>query len=1119
MLMEIDSATEKLISRGVDHLRYPDKIYALGGAGIKMVSEMFQDDWFAVEAMRKGGGEGSIDIHFIDTATESDENHEKEIRELQQQYNEFSDEMSEELDGDSVRDIDITYHFLNDAIRIRERAHITGQSFVNRILNNTDADYWWVESEHLDSRERPGQLYDISKGVIRRRALGKGLHYKALAEQANYRNDIFSLTDRDQEIAIFAGLAGGTGSGLMIDVAKQIKDQRSTSNVTLFGTLSSLRETPREKSNTYGALSELEYLHLDKERRNPFNNIVLLPLDPTGHDTGATETRELVEFDRALQYAVIGYHNNDEIDPALSGTTAHSPFTIAVPQVFRYKVRAINQAKDRAAEILETKREALDAEWKLYDEIASFVKEEYANTAEAELTAEDLEAIRQRFREFRDLVELEIFDRLDYDPAKEGEDLLDQVYSTGREDPDSSATDLDDIVTSETVDDIVQDIEFFLQNSAKEPGKLQEINELTENALDHIIFEDLHRIKKQAELRKLRKRTIEDDGEDSVERVIRYMLNENADETVGRNRWGTLSTKLEEIEDERGEVQERIDEIDAEIEREKQRVQEQAADFFQNWYTTVEWDIEELLELKSVDIDAETTELRRELDNFANDIESNPPESARPERIYDSLNAVEDKLAGVDRVDFTPERRDIEESLDLLIEAREQWDSVEEEESGGLIRSGGEAPDERRAYNQKQTELNRLGMFQVENIPPNVEDANFNARTVYSAGDSGHVQNELESERESLTESLRESFQDRLRNEIDDRSIVDTAVAQFDGVLDQNSAPEVRDECQHIVEDAFEKQISDKIPSLEQERTEKSRRLGTIDDREARFGYIKNRFPQWNDLHTQFADAHREFVGNIRGGMDLLGSDDTRTDRLTNNYIHEVPPESIHNAIQHDTLAESSLLTVENEVDKVRRTIDRIVDNRILDPQFNSLQNRRISTPDSVYTDTFVNAAVISPAVSRDGSDSNKLSPDFFDLEDRMRENFTLDDPSGGNTEEYWYVENGGPWDIGICVYLQGITFLDNLREIKHASRGYEDIYKSNEYEQAPTKALVRHAARLEEGYFIRRRETLNVLNNPEKFVDPSSDEIADNLRARIEEVRIDEDEPTGVKTEETAED
>lgn len=1116
--MSIDKI-EIPISRDVDNLRYPDKIYALGGAGIKMVSVLFQDDWFAIEGMRGGGGGGSIDIHFIDTATEGDENHKQEIQELQQRYNDYAGRMNEMLDG-TVRDINITYHFLNSAIQIRKRAHITGSAFVNRILANTRADNWWVRPQHLDSRERPGQLYDISQGVIRRRALGKALHYKALAEQTNYRNEILSLTDRDQEIAIFSGLGGGTGSGLTIDIAEMVKDQRPTSNITLFTSLPSLEENPREKSNAYGALSELEYLHLDKDERNPFNNILLHPIDATGHDIGGTETKELVELDQALQYSIIGYYNNVGHDPALSGTTAYAPFTIAVPQVYRYKVRAINQAKKRAAEILETKREALDVEWELYSEIESFIQERYPNAEEGKLTAEDLEALRQRLREFKNLVELEIFSRLDYDPAKEGQELLDQIHSHSG-DEDISDGDFDNLVTTDTVDDIRQTLEFFLQNSPKEPGRLKEVTELTENALGHIIFEDIHRIKKQIKIRRLRQETVEDDGEDSVERMIRYLLNKNADETVGRNRWGTLKTKLERVGSEQDELVDEIERLEGEIQREQNRVQQEATEFFNDWYRSNEQDINRLQELRDIDIDTESKNLIRALSNFASEMETEPPDVVREDRVREALDRLEEKLSDVD-VSFASERTDIEESMDKLRRARKQWDTVEEKESSGILPFGdNEAPEERTGHSTKKTDLKRRGVFDIDNIPPNVENASFNATVTYSPEADDRIKGVIDDEITDLADTIRESFRRKLRDEIDDRRIVDNAVSNFSRLLkttDQEA--NIRNKINEVIQETFEEQISDKIPSLRQEKSEKDSRREEIDSRKDKFSQVIDNFPEWNAYHTDFVESHGEFVESIRDGMDLLSSEQTRNTQVTSNYIHEMSPESIHNAIQHETLAESSLLTVESERNKVKSVVDDIIDNRFLNAQYNSLHNRNISTDDEVYTDTFVNAAVMSPAVSRDGSETSKLGRDFFDLESRLRRNFMLDDPDGGNNEEYWYVENGGPWDIGLCLYIQGISFLDNLREINHASQSYEHSYRSNEFHRSPEEALVRHAARLEDGYYIRRGKIFDINQNPGNFVEQSADDIADQLCRELEEVRVDSvDEQSQDESEELIED
>jgi len=121
---------------------------------------------------------------------------------------------------------------------------------------------------------------DFAKGVVRKRGLGKGIYYKAYSED----DEMSSIVDLPQkgEVAIIAGLGGGTGSGILVDLAYHLKEQHPTSEITLFGVLPNHTEGIKESTNAHAVLSELEHLRLEGD--SPFEDYVLVPIDPTGFD-------------------------------------------------------------------------------------------------------------------------------------------------------------------------------------------------------------------------------------------------------------------------------------------------------------------------------------------------------------------------------------------------------------------------------------------------------------------------------------------------------------------------------------------------------------------------------------------------------------------------------------------------------------------------------------------------------------------------------------------------------------------------------------------------------------------------------------------------------------------
>lgn len=464
--------TEYLINRDVDTLDFPDTIYGLGGAGKEIVLQLFEQDWFAIEAMR--GRYGTIDIHLVDTATENRDDDDTRVRTLDDRTNDLEYRMHEHLDDVSVGELTFETTYVTENINTNSVAHINGQESIQRVLTNTDADYWWVTDRDLADPSTPGDLLEFRKGVIRRRALGKAFHYKAMAEDTAYQS-IFNLPGSNEYIAIFAGLAGGTGSGMAIDVARKLRQDHPATNITLFATLPTLRETADERANAYAALSELEHFWINEDgyENRPFNNIVLFPLDPTGHETEVRDPK-LLEVDKALSYAVIGYYNNKDIDTAVKGATGYAPFTMAVPQVIQYNIQAINEAKQRATDTLDRKRKALNAEAELYDLIEDFLDEHYPEVGEEELSRTDIEHLKRRLRQFREFVEFELFDQLEYDAVDVGEELLVSLFGTEYEEKS-----LDDIVAETELETLIGiDMQRLLRG--EDTGeRLEEASELT----------------------------------------------------------------------------------------------------------------------------------------------------------------------------------------------------------------------------------------------------------------------------------------------------------------------------------------------------------------------------------------------------------------------------------------------------------------------------------------------------------------------------------------------------------------------------------------------------------------------------------------------------------------
>lgn len=383
-------------------LEVPDEVYALGGAGIELALSLFGADWMVAATV--GNGQ-SVDIHCIDTATGEVSGLRDRVHELDARGEEIASRVRERVDDpDAVGSLSVTFDSVVDRADVTTARELLGDTVATTdgdtdvdaadgaVPNEpsstpaaADGDDWLTAA--LGSRLDPG--YDLRTGTDRHRALGKALHYLALAESSAYRG-VFHPADEHagadgestHRVAVVTSLGGGTGSALAVDIARRVREHVDSASVTLFATVPATGEPDVEKANAFAALSELEYATLADGEQSPFEDIVLVPMEPT--DVAQTESNEgpseveggpldaaspRGELATALSYTVAGYYTRGTAgDGALEGTTAYAPFTTAVPQVIRYGGAAVTEATDAArralgatARTVETHR-AIDAD-------------------------------------------------------------------------------------------------------------------------------------------------------------------------------------------------------------------------------------------------------------------------------------------------------------------------------------------------------------------------------------------------------------------------------------------------------------------------------------------------------------------------------------------------------------------------------------------------------------------------------------------------------------------------------------------------------------------------------------------------------------------------------------
>jgi hypothetical protein len=427
--------------------RIPDSIIGVGGAGKEIVEQFMQKEYILDEVLRPREDTSverrELRAFTVDTDTEA----EGEDRATENRINTLIDETANEYDR-PVGEDRVEYNYIN-VVEETDRMRIQPENLVRKpnvpeIAENSGLSCWWLrESDHMI-----GVSDNYTNGVNRRRGLSKALLHASQLGRDPIK-DIVDQASTADHCAVVVGIGGGTGSGMFLDIAKQLQNE-GTDNISLFAILPKLGEGDNEKSNSFAALSELERLALDN--KNPFRNIVLLPYEPAAN---------AAEFDDAVIQTILSYYNVDnspsELDTGAQGldkflddydesnqgaAPKYAPFTVAIPQKLYYAAEEVIESRDTISNFIENKREAIEAEDELYDAIEDFVDEYCADeigeklTGEGSLSSETLtrqqstDLREQRVSPLKELLSLKAFDQLGYDSAGK---ILEQIENIERE--------------------------------------------------------------------------------------------------------------------------------------------------------------------------------------------------------------------------------------------------------------------------------------------------------------------------------------------------------------------------------------------------------------------------------------------------------------------------------------------------------------------------------------------------------------------------------------------------------------------------------------------------------------------------------------------------------------
>ena len=1018
----------------------PDQIFTIGGAGKDIGMELLESDWILRDVLRPRRDPRRLTVTFLDTAEEERDDDLDRIAAIRRRRDELKEELRDTGQG-RVGDIEIRYKLITENIMLNSQIDLTGEDVVPRIAagNGIPEEHWWITEDHIEEN------LNFAKGAVRKRGLGKAMYYKAYAED----DELATLIDIPSkgEVAVIGGLGGGTGSGLFVDVATELAEKMPTADITLFGVLPNHTEGLRESANAFAGLSELERLSL--EGNQLFKDRILMPIDPTGFDGKRGNRVEsdvmLKKFDEAAVYLIAGYYDTQGMEDVFSGAPQYAPFTIGIPQVLRYNIDAVQQARGEFQEILDVKETAMDAEEEIYEEVALFLDTQF-DGAETGLRSEDESSLSDRLSTFESLLASDLFEELGY-----------QSVETFREIVSDAKNEAEEIGGS-------------LRAGVAEPDERTTFKDSVDARLIDVLGRELELLVRRKRL--LERKSAIDTSR--VQRTVEYLL---GTEDVGAAAGGIIQRLQAELE-EKTESRDRLADDLAETEAELERLREEQAEEIQTNLTRWEREIED--ELRQLDlIDLETVEedvvaLQQTLVAYRDGVVSADDTAAVGDvsgtEVNEALNRLEGTLneIGIDIDELT---REVNQSLSELRNAKEAYLTMQREESTfesvkPWKSSTAEAKEEaQKTFRMAKNRVDNAGVFSVG--PPD----EFRAEVDF---DTAAVVRRVE----QRADALRSNVVSELREELAEPENSD--VEELRRLLEQPTVD--REACREVVRSVFERELVD-TAELEARQESQESRIAALDDEIELFKQTIDLFETVNTHRRTFDENESRF----RESLASFGDDD---DRLLGNrvddyvFIKNVQPDDVLQATGSETLAETELFNDPHERNRMREGLEELAKNT-LDRKYTGLQRRKLSHQGRRYSDLRVRVAVMSPAVER-------MDAEMLDMKEIYREAFDLEGDPTKQRYSAWNPATGGDWDIGLGVFIDGV-FLDNIRKAVQAS-GYASGY--DEWAASPdVDILIHHSLGLERGTYYRRTDTLNV-ETPEgtQFFLQNENEVVDQL-------------------------
>ncbi|SEP14237.1 Tubulin like [Halogranum amylolyticum] len=1014
-------------------IQVPDRIFALGGAGKQLAFELLESDWVLEEILAPKRAPCEMEVTIVDTAEEEAKSGAKggdlervdEIkRHIKSIRSEYRDQETEHAPGN----IDVKYKLLTENIRLDRQLDLIGSEEVDRITagNGMPRDDWWLQSGHINEN------LDFAKGVIRKRGLSKALYYKTYAE-----DDLQSVIDLPEkgQVALLVGMGGGTGAGLLIDLAHHLKEEQSTANLTLFGVLPNNAEGKKENTNAFALLSELEYLSLTDS--NPFIAQILFPIEPTDYkgkiDQMSPSVDYLQEFDEAFVYSLLLYYNTQKLKEDLFDSSSYAPFSMAVPMVLRYNIAAIEEFRATIDAYLERKEESMNAETRLYDGIDEFLEIYYPDVS-GELSEEDEVDLERRIDQIETLISLDLFSDLEYESTS--------VFRTEVLTPAREAIDAEE---QETPKGLEQFIDVMVESVRAKSLQQLDASIKEDQRLAEVLEQDVLLLGRRKDIL----RRLKGVSNPKVRGALEYLVglqegNAGAKSTQLNRKYEQAQTALNQTESKLQSTREELEQLRT----------NQSAEITQKtnkWADNVDAQLEQLDTLESAPIRQNVEALRGSLQDFRRKLERarSPGEVDAIEvtDIRESLTALDENL---NRVDVYFESSDITDAVETAKKARVTHFNVYLDKGIGKFFPWESKTEKERKSAQKQFAVHRTKLRGQDTAVLEVADrgGEFKCKVEFDGTD---LLLKIDENRTELVEDMLTEFERVVTDPLPDD------VSRLREELEHGSDQE---QLRQVVSQALEREISG-ADELQSETDRLEEKLQQQRNETELFEAARRAITDLNGLTTTFAQE----VNAYREGIRSLEETSHQQSPIDEEYsfLKSVQPHNVFRATGKHGLADSELLDERKEKQQLQDYISELAD-RARSAQYCGLRKRKLIGDKSRYEGIRINVGLASEA-SLHG---------IVNLESPFQNAFELDKSKLTTHYGQWQRDFGGPWDIGMTTFITGV-FLDNIR-LAVGPNGYAEHYY-NYKAKLGDDILIHHALGLEEGYFVRRKNMFNVEN------------------------------------------